>query len=64
MRPWDPYTSIPALKVGSREVTKNKAKAKAFLEAFFLKMVDLEEDNTILSLEEIPWHLITKLEIH
>ncbi|CEL11943.1 Putative Reverse transcriptase [Aspergillus calidoustus] len=64
MRPRDPHTSIPALRVGSREVTKNEAKAKAFLEAFFPKMADPEEDDTTPPPEEIPWHPITELEIH
>jgi hypothetical protein len=64
MRPRDPHTSIPALRVGSREVTENEAKAKVFLEAFFPKMADPEEDDTTPPPEEIPWHLITEREIY
>ena len=64
MRPRDPHTNIPALKRGSEEVTENKAKAKVFLEIFFLKMADPEEEATELPTEEIPWHPITELEVH
>lgn len=64
MHPQDLHTNIPALKRGSEEVTENKAKAKVFLEIFFLKMADPEEEATELPTEEIPWHPITELEVH
>jgi hypothetical protein len=45
MRPRDPYTNIPILTVGMEEVSNNKEKAKAFLEAFFPKMADAKEEE-------------------
>ena len=64
MRPQDPYTNIPALKAGSEEVTKNQDKAKAFLEAFFPKMADAEEETIMPHQEEIKWEPISELKIH
>ena len=64
MRPRDHYTNIPALKVGSEEVTENQDKAKAFLEAFFPKMADAEEETIMPCREEIKWEPISELEIH
>ena len=64
MHPQDLHTNIPALKRESEEVSENKAKAKVFLEIFFLKMADPEEEATELPTEEIPWHPITELEVH
>ncbi|EED14554.1 reverse transcriptase, putative [Talaromyces stipitatus ATCC 10500] len=45
-------------------VTKNKAKAKVFLEAFFPEMAEPEDKDIAIPSEKIPWHLITELEIH
>ena len=64
MRPRDHYTNIPALKVGLEEVTENQDKAKAFLEAFFPKMADAEEETIIPCREEIKWEPISELKIH
>ena len=49
----DPYINIPTLKIGSEKVTKNQDKAKAFLEAFFSKIADTEEETIIPHQEEI-----------
>ena len=64
MRPQDPYTNIPTLKVGSEEVTKNQDKAKAFLEAFFPKTADAEEEIIMPHQEEIKWEPISEIKIH
>ncbi|EED16651.1 zinc knuckle domain protein [Talaromyces stipitatus ATCC 10500] len=64
MRPRDPYTNIPPLKVGSKEITENNAKAKVLLETFFPKMADPEIEDPVLPLEGIPWYPITELEVH
>ncbi|GCB24323.1 putative 115 kDa protein in type-1 retrotransposable element R1DM [Aspergillus awamori] len=45
MRPRDAYMSIPTLKIGTTEVTDNREKAEAFLEAFFPEMADPEEEE-------------------
>ena len=45
MHPWDPYINIPTLKMESEEVTENQDKAKAFLEVFFPKKADAEEET-------------------
>ena len=64
MRPRDPYTNIPTLKIGTREVTENNEKAKAFLEAFFPKMAEAEEEEIMTPPQEITWEPITELEIY
>lgn len=64
MRPRNPHINIPALKTGSEEATENEAKAKVFLETFFPKMADPEEEDAMPTSEEIPWHPITELEIY
>ena len=57
MCPRDPYTNIPALKMGSEEVTENQDKAKAFLEAFFPKTADAEEETIMPHREEMGTNL-------
>jgi hypothetical protein len=64
MRTRDPYTNIPTLKIGTREVTENNEKAKAFLEAFFPKMAEAEEEEIMTPPQEITWEPITELEIY
>lgn len=66
MHPRDDYTSIPALTVGTEEVVDNKEKAKAFLNSFFPKMADAEEEteHSASPPEEIQWEPITELEIY
>ena len=39
--------NIPILKIRTREGTENNEKAKAFLEAFFPKMAEAEEEEII-----------------
>jgi hypothetical protein len=64
MRPQDSYINIPILTIGTREVTENNKKAKAFLEAFFPKMAEAEEEEIMTPLQEITWEPITELEIY
>jgi ribonuclease HI len=64
MRPRDQYSNIPTLNVGEEEVTNNEDKAKAFLEAFFPKTAEAEEENSVAPTEDIPWEPITELEIY
>ncbi|EED11824.1 reverse transcriptase, putative [Talaromyces stipitatus ATCC 10500] len=64
MRPRDPYTNIPPLKVGSEEITENDAKARVLLETFFPKMADPEIEDPVPPSEGIPWYPITELEVH
>lgn len=45
MRPRDAYTSIPAIKVGTEEVTDNQRKAETFLDSFFPKMAEPDVEN-------------------
>jgi hypothetical protein len=54
MRPQDQYLNIPTLNIGEEEVTNNKDKAKVFLEAFFPKMAEAKEENSIAPIEDIP----------
>lgn len=63
MAPKDSYANIPPLKVDSEEVSDHHDKARVFLETFFPKMVDPNEETPIPQREEIPWEPITELEI-
>ncbi|KAI2930363.1 hypothetical protein CBS147321_10551 [Aspergillus niger] len=56
--------SIPTLKIGTTEVTDNQEKAEAFLEAFFPRMADPEEEELGPLAEELPWEPITEQEIY
>ncbi|THC88360.1 hypothetical protein EYZ11_012191 [Aspergillus tanneri] len=64
MRPRDAYLSVPTLKVDTEEVTDNQEKAEAFLETFFPKMADAEEEELAAPVEELPWEPITGLEVY
>ena len=62
--PAGPHTNIPALKVGSEEVTESQDKAKAFVEALFPKTADAEKETIMPCREEVKWEPISELEIH
>ncbi|KAI3033203.1 hypothetical protein CBS76997_11321 [Aspergillus niger] len=65
MRPRYAYTSIPAIKVGTEEVTDNQRKAETFLDSFFPKMAEPEvEVESNPTEEELPWEPITEQEIY
>jgi hypothetical protein len=64
MRPRDSYMNIPTLTIGTREVSENNEKAEAFLEAFFPKMAEAEEEEIMTPPQEITWEPITELEIY
>lgn len=51
------------MHVATNELTENKEKAQAFLDAFFPKMDEPDEDSLIRAPLELPWQPITELEI-
>ncbi|CDM38421.1 Probable transposable element [Penicillium roqueforti FM164] len=63
MKPRETWGCTPALKVGSQELTQNKDKARAFLEAFFPAMNTSDPSLPASPQPELPWHPITTLEI-
>lgn len=63
MKPRDSFSAIPPLKVASEEFADNKDKARVFMESFFPKMADAQ-NGPASTQEEIPWELITELEIY
>ncbi len=63
MGPRESYSSIPALKVGSEEVSDNESKARILMESFFPQMADAEEEMITPQREEIHWEPITEQEI-
>ena len=63
MKPREAWGCIPALRVGSEELTENKDKAQAFLEAFFPAMNTPDPSPPAALETELPWHPITELEI-
>jgi ribonuclease HI len=63
MKPRETWGCIPALQVGSEEITRNEDKAKAFLDAFFPAMNTPEPGPPTSPLPELPWPPITELEI-
>ncbi|KAJ5839473.1 uncharacterized protein N7525_004661 [Penicillium rubens] len=62
-KPREAWGCIPALHVATNELTENKEKAQAFLDAFFPKMDEPDEDSLIRAPLELPWQPITELEI-
>lgn len=64
MRPRNPYSNNPTLKVGSEDVNDSQDKAKAFLETFFPKAADAEEETIPPCQDEIKWEPISELEIY
>ena len=63
MKPREAWGCIPALRVGSEELTENKDKAQAFLDAFFPAMNTPDPSPPAASEAELPWHPITEPEI-
>jgi len=63
MKPREAWGCTPALRVGSEELTENKDKAQAFLEAFFPAMNTPDPSPPAAPETELPWHPITELEI-
>jgi ribonuclease HI len=63
MKPREAWGCTPALRVGSEELTENKDKAQAFLEAFFPAMNTPDPSPPAASETELPWHPITEREI-
>ncbi|KAJ9482792.1 hypothetical protein VN97_g10631 [Penicillium thymicola] len=63
MKPREAWGCIPVLQVGSEELTENKDKAQAFLEALCPAMSTPDPSPPAASETEFPWHPITELEI-
>ncbi|KAI3260240.1 hypothetical protein CBS147308_10345 [Penicillium roqueforti] len=63
MKPREAWGCIPALHVGTNELTENKEKAQAFLDSFFPKMDEPDEVPLARAPLELPWQPITEREI-
>ncbi|KAJ5642734.1 hypothetical protein N7490_006734 [Penicillium lividum] len=63
MKPRETWGCIPALRVGSEELTQNEDKPKAFLEAFFPAMNTPDPNPPASPQPDLQWHPITELEI-
>jgi ribonuclease HI len=63
MKPREAWGCVPALRVGTNEVTENEEKAQAFLSAFFPQMDEPCGDPLPPGPIELPWEPITELEI-
>ena len=63
MKPREAWGCIPALHVGTNELTENEDKAQAFLDAFFPEMDKPHERPPTQAPLELPWQPITELEI-
>ncbi|KAF7184036.1 hypothetical protein CNMCM7691_004595 [Aspergillus felis] len=57
------WGSIPALQVGCNELVDNEDKARAFLDTFFPKLDEPNDDPPTQAPLELPWPPITELEI-
>lgn len=63
MKPRETWGSVPSLQVGCNELVDNKDKARAFLDTFFPKMDEPNDDPPTQAPLELPWPPITELEI-
>lgn len=63
IKPRETWGCIPALRVGSKELTQNEDKAGAFLDAFFPATNTPDPDTPASPHPELAWHPITELEI-
>jgi ribonuclease HI len=63
MKPREAWGCVPALQVDSNELAENEDKAQAFLDTFFPKMNEPDEDPPVQAPPELPWPPITELEI-
>jgi hypothetical protein len=63
MKPRDAWGCVPALQVNSSELAENEDKAQAFLDTFFPKMDEPDEEPPVQAPLELPWPPITELEI-
>ncbi|KAF7118717.1 hypothetical protein CNMCM5793_008337 [Aspergillus hiratsukae] len=63
MKPRETWGSAPSLQVGCNELVDNEDKARAFLDTFFPKMDEPNDDPPTQAPLELPWPPITELEI-
>lgn len=63
MKPREAWGYVPVLHVGSQELAENEDKAAAFMDSFFPKMDEPEDDPPVHAPVELPWPSITELEI-
>ncbi|THC87303.1 hypothetical protein EYZ11_013252 [Aspergillus tanneri] len=63
IKPREAWGSIRTLHADTDELTENKDKTQAFIDAFFPKMDEPHEDPLYQSPLELPWQPITELEI-
>lgn len=64
MKPRDSWGCIPTLKAGADELTSNEDEAQAFMETFFPKVADAQEQPPTQIPPEIPCQPITELEVY
>ncbi|GFG00714.1 hypothetical protein IFM53868_10832 [Aspergillus udagawae] len=63
IKPRETWGSVPSLQVGCNELVDNEDKARAFLDTFFPKMDEPNNDPPTQAPLELPWPPITELEI-
>ena len=63
MKPRDHYANVPPLSIGDTEVHDNADKARIFLESFFPRMDEPEDEPEGASKEELGWQPLTEVEI-
>lgn len=56
MKPREAWCCVPALRVGSHDLLENEDKAAAFIDCFFPKVDEPEEDPLIQAPLELPCH--------